>query len=358
MKPLVLQHCTSPSAIGGPMSVLRLLMESELADLYRFETCFQDRPARGINIGLIREMAGRIREVRPDIFHVTGLMTEGFHAMAAARLARCRRVVLGVHGFTEDILHYASWRKLIICKVLEPLTVRAADVVYCVCEHGATKRVITRNARHSLGYIHNAIPTYDLQPPDPAFRASLGCTPDDVVAIHVARISRDKGLLDLQQAMALLHSRGIEKPKLLVVGDGPDFELISQRMKPLIESHRVIMLGRRDDVRSLLAISDFFVLPTLHENLSISILEAMSAGKAVLTTRVGGNPELVVDGETGVLVEPGNPEMLADALHSLSTNQEHRAEMGRAGRIRVEKHFSMPQWVKRIDAVYRELLQL
>jgi len=340
------------------MSGLRLLMESELADLYRFETCFQDRPARGINIALIREMAARIRDVRPDIFHIRGLLTDGFHAMVAARLARCRRVVLSAHGFTEDTMNYPRWRKLIVTKILEPLTVRAADVVYCVCEHGAARPVITRNARRHLGCIHNAIPIHDPEPPNPAIRESLGFNGEDVIAICVTRITRDKGLLDLQKAMALLHSRGVQHPKLLLVGDGPDLELITHRMQPLIESGRVVVLGRRDDVRSLLAISDLFVLPTFHENLSNAILEAMCAGKAVLTTRVGGNPELVMDGETGILIEPANPELLADALHSLSTNQQHRAKMGRAGRSRVEKHFSMPQWVKRIDAVYRELLQL
>ena len=340
------------------MTGLRLLMESELAKSYRFETCFQDRPARGINPRLILQMARHIRAVRPDILHVRGLQNEGFHGMVAGRIAGCRRIVLSVHGFIDDALHYPWWRKKIIRDMLEPYTLRAATAVYCVCAHAAARPMIARCARRNLGYIHNAVPLYKLQPPDPALRAEFGFTSKDVVAVYVARISRDKGLLDLHQAMSLLHGRGIRAPKLLLVGDGRDFELVSAKMEPLVQAGQVAMAGRRDDVRSLLAASDFFVLPTLHENLSNAILEAMSAGKPVVTTRVGGNPEVVVDGETGVLVPPGSPETLADALASLAADPKRRAQMGKAGRIRVEEHFSMSLLAKRLDAVYQQVLQL
>lgn len=357
-KPLVLQHCVSTTKIGGPMTGLRFLMDSELAKSYRFETCFQDRPAGGINPRLILQMARRIRAVRPDILHVRGLQNEGFHGMVAGRLAGCRRIVLSVHGFIDDALYYPWWRKKIIRDILEPYTLRAATAVYCACAHAAAKPVIARYARRNLGYIHNAVPLYKLEPPDPVLRAEFGFTSKDVIAICVTRISRDKGLLDLQKAMSLLHGRGVRAPKLLLVGSGRDFELVSAKMQPLVQAGQVAMAGRRDDVRSLLAISDFFVLPTLHENLSNAILEAMSAGKAVLTTGVGGNPEVVLDGRTGVLVPPRTPETLADALQSLAADPTRRARMGEAGRERVEEHFSMSLLAKRLDAVYQEVLQL
>jgi len=340
------------------MTELRLLMESELAESYRFETCFQDRPAGGINPRLILLMARRIRAVRPDILHVRGLQNEGFHGMVAGRMAGCRRIVLSVHGFIDDALNYPWWRKKIIRDILEPYTLRAATAVYCVCAYAAARPVIARYARHSLGYIHNAVPLYELEPPDPALRAELGFNSHDVVAVCVTRISRDKGLLDLQRAMSLLQRRGVRGPKLLLVGDGPDRELISAKMEPLVRAGQVVITGRRDDVRSLLASSDFFVLPTLHENLSFAILEAMCAGKAVLTTCVGGNPEVVVHGQTGVLVPPGSPETLAHALESLADDPATRRRMGQAGRARVEEHFSMSVLAKRLDAVYQEVLQL
>ena len=339
------------------MTELRLLMECDLAKSYSFETCFQDRPAGGINPRLILQMARRIRAVRPDILHVRGLQNEGFHGMVAGRLAGCRRIVLAVHGFIDDLLHYPRWRKRIVRDVLEPYTLRAATAVYCVCAHGAARPVIARYARRNVGYIHNAIPLYKLRSPDPALRAEFGFTSNDVVAVCVTRISRDKGLLDLHRAMSLLQRRGVGAPKLLLVGDGPDVELVSAEMEPLVRAGQVVMTGRRDDVRSLLAVGDFFVLPTLHENLSYAILEAMCAGKAVLTTSVGGNPEVVLDGETGVLVPPQAPEALADALESLATDPAKRARMGQAGRARVEGHFSMARLARQLGAVYQDLLQ-
>jgi glycosyltransferase involved in cell wall biosynthesis len=109
------------------------------------------------------------------------------------------------------------------------------------------------------------------------------------------------------------------------------------------------------DMGGPLAGLDVLVQPSRADNLPLSILEAMAAGLPVIGTRVGGIPELVLDGETGLLVEPERPEALASALDSLAESPERRAELGRRGRERVEEHFSAEAIARRTVALYEEL---
>jgi glycosyltransferase involved in cell wall biosynthesis len=104
-----------------------------------------------------------------------------------------------------------------------------------------------------------------------------------------------------------------------------------------------------------LAEVDVLVQPSRADNLPLAVLEAMAAGLPVIGTRVGGIPELVVDGETGLLVEPEDPRALADALESLARDRRRLVELGRHGRERVAAHFSAEQVVHRTVALYREL---
>ena len=108
-------------------------------------------------------------------------------------------------------------------------------------------------------------------------------------------------------------------------------------------------------VQDPLARVDVLVQPSRADNLPLAILEAMAAGLPVIGTRVGGIPELVVDGETGLLVEPERPEELAAALDSLAAAPERRAELGRRGRERVQEHFSADDVARRTVALYEEL---
>jgi glycosyltransferase involved in cell wall biosynthesis len=355
-KPFVLQFCSSPKYMGGVFTYINNIINSKLSDYYNFDTCFYPRPTRGVSPGVILHLASRFRTLQPDLLHLHGLQTSCFHAAAAARLAGCRRILLTVHGFIEDLKFRSSWRQRLIRDILEPYTLRSADAVYCVSAYGAAKPVIARHSRRVLGHISNAIPLRDPDPPAPGLRASLGFAPGDIVALCISRLSKEKGIIDFRRAFALLQSRRVAMPKLLLVGDGPDAGPIAEAMRPLIRAGLVVMAGERNDVFALHVISDFFVLPTLHEHQSFALLEAMMAGKAILTTRVGGNPELVIDGETGILVPPSDPEALATSLASLASEPDRRARMGQAGRAWVERYFSMPRLVQQVDAIYKELL--
>jgi glycosyltransferase involved in cell wall biosynthesis len=120
---------------------------------------------------------------------------------------------------------------------------------------------------------------------------------------------------------------------------------------------RVMFLGHRYDVPNLLPLMDVAVLCSLHEGSSLTLLEAMAAGRAVVATAVGGNPELVLDGVTGLLVPARSPEALADAIVTLLRDPALRASMGQAGKNRVKEHFSIETMVQSYESLYRSLLE-
>lgn len=115
-------------------------------------------------------------------------------------------------------------------------------------------------------------------------------------------------------------------------------------------------LGLRSDVPAILAAAELAVLPTLREGLPNVILEAMAAGKPVVASRVGGVPELVVDGETGFLVPPRDPEALARGVLTLLGDPARAEAMGQAGRERVIRCFSLDRMVRETQQLYEELL--
>ena len=154
----------------------------------------------------------------------------------------------------------------------------------------------------------------------------------------VGRLQAPKDALTLLRGLAKL-PRGTYEA--VIVGDGPDRpELASEARRLGLESV-VQLAGERNDVPELLAASDIFVLSSRSEGLPLSILEAMAAGLPVVATTVGGVPELVLEGETGLLVPPGDPQALAGAIERLLDDSTLRGRLGAAGRIRVEERFDL-----------------
>ncbi|RLG99177.1 glycosyltransferase, partial [Candidatus Bathyarchaeota archaeon] len=120
---------------------------------------------------------------------------------------------------------------------------------------------------------------------------------------------------------------------------------------------KVTFVNFKEDVYKILKLFDVFVLSSVTEGISLTLLEAMASGLPVVVTNVGGNPEVVVDGETGFLVPPKNPEKMAEAIITLLKNKELAKKMGVAGRKRVEEKFSLERMVREYEEIYRNLLK-
>jgi len=357
-RPVIVQHCCGPDKPGGPMSGLRLLLASPLAEKYEFHTCYQTRPASGLNLPLALEMARQIRTHRPDILHVRGLQNEGLHGLLAGKLAGCRRIVVSVHGFAGDATISSSVRRFLFNHIIEPFTLHSATVVYCVSERQAKRPMIKRWARGFRGVIPNAAPVFRPIVPRDIMRERLGFSPRDIVCITVTRITFDKGLGVLAQAISMSNVAGLHGVKYLVVGDGDYANTFQREVEEEIRAGRVTMAGARSDVLDLLNAADIFVFPTLHENLSNALLEAGAAGKAVIATDVGGNAEIITHHVTGLLVPPSNAESIVAAIRTLVGTPALQLSLATNLQRRIHDVFSQRRVFALLDQLYASVLSM
>ncbi|SLM50193.1 Glycosyl transferase, group 1 [Nitrospira japonica] len=186
-------------------------------------------------------------------------------------------------------------------------------------------------------------------------RAELGLAPDNVVIGAIGSLYPVKGHQFLLEAMPAVLVR-YPHTVLLVMGRGELEDTLKEQAKRLGLEGSVRFLGMRNDIPKLLGTLDVFVLPSLSEGLSLALLEAMAAGIPAVATKVGGNAELVVEGETGVLVPSQDAAALSKALCSLLDNRETRERFGRSAVARVEQRFSAGLMAKNYQRLYMRVL--
>ncbi len=183
----------------------------------------------------------------------------------------------------------------------------------------------------------------------------LGIGPQDIVLICVGRLEKIKGHDVLLEAFSLL--RPGSRAKLLIVGDGPCRQDIEKQIRERSLHRDVIMLGQRDDIPGLLNLSDCFVLSSRSEGLSCSIIEAMAAGLPVIATDVGGNCELVVNGENGYLVQPDHPGILSRRLQSIIDDAPGRKKFGEMSLRFAREKYSIETMIGKYADNYDSMLK-
>jgi glycosyltransferase involved in cell wall biosynthesis len=206
--------------------------------------------------------------------------------------------------------------------------------------------------------IPNGIPT-DEYAPDPnrrrRWRERHGLEPEAIVLTHVGRFAPPKNHALLIEAFAQVRTH--TPLYLLLVGGGELEDAVRQQVVELGLQERVRFLGVRADVPAILNASDLFVLSSCWEGNPLSVMEAMAAGLPVVSTAVGGVPELVREGETGLLVPSGDAAALARALQALVDDPARREAMGKAARQHAIAHFDIRHTVRQYETLYERLLQ-
>ena len=187
-------------------------------------------------------------------------------------------------------------------------------------------------------------------------RRQLGVTEDQLVVGLVANLNRTvKGASYFLEAIPAIVRR-VPHARFLVVGENPQESTLRQQTRTLGIEAYVIFAGFHTDISPWYSAMDVSVLTSLSEGLSLTLLESMDHGLPIVATRVGGNPEVVVDGETGFLVPPAEPGVFADRVVQLLRHPDLRVQMGRAGRLRIERQFRLRTVASRYLDVYEDLL--
>ncbi len=204
-----------------------------------------------------------------------------------------------------------------------------------------------------LVLIRNGIAIPDKTLPTQRESRQMFNLPEEVDLIGtIGRLDPIKGYSYLLEALKQIDPDAC----LVIVGDGPEREHLQAHACRLGIKERVFWMGSVQDIWSILPAFDLFVLPSLREGLPVTLLEAMAAGLPVVATQVGGVPEVILDGITGILLPAGNPQALAEAIQRLLTKPGLCMEMGRSGRERVRDDFSVEQMVQKTQALYEDLL--
>jgi glycosyltransferase involved in cell wall biosynthesis len=181
-----------------------------------------------------------------------------------------------------------------------------------------------------------------------ATREALGIADGELAVGTACRMAWQKGVDQLLDAIRIVRGR-VDNARFLIVGDGRERPQIEAAARDLHGTVR--FLGQRDDIPALLAALDLFVQPSRQEVMVQTTLEAMAAGRPVVSTRTVGADEAIDDGTSGVLVPVGDPVAMAAAIASLAADPSRRAALGRAARARIEETFTMNHMVERAERV-------
>ncbi|MEJ5330450.1 MAG: glycosyltransferase family 4 protein [Desulfobaccales bacterium] len=337
--------------------------------------------ARGHRLLIAADPRGELYgRARAEGFSVIPL-TFGGRANPAAwlhlrRLLRLEEVdILNTHSSLDSWVGTVAWASL----RRRPVLLRTRHLSTPVHPNWPTRwlyhrpaRVLT-TSREIAALVHErlgvpqarlvAVPTgisladFSPRPPDPGLRASLGWPPGTFVIGTVSVLRSWKGHLYLLEALHLLRGQGYDLA-LMIVGEGPYRPVIEEKIRELGLSAWVRLLGHQEDVPAWLALMDAFVLASYaHEGVPQALLQALAMARPVVATRIGGIPEVIREGETGLLVPPKESQALAQALARVMEGRQEAQVWGQRGRELVAARHSLEHMADCLEEIYRELLE-
>jgi len=366
--PIRIMHVLDRLDIGGTEKGIAKLIEGLEPDLFTHSVCTLRGSAPGARswmLGADITDAGRaaagfqfnlprltriMRTLRPTIVHSRNW--GGIEAAFAAHCVGVPIVVHSEHGYQMDMAGGLPLRQ----RLLRHAAYRCTNAIFTVSNELRDYHADQAwwNAS-GIGVLHNGVDGDKFCPSRQAskqVRMQLGISPEALIIGYVGRLIALKDVRTLLLAAAKLVP-DIPEIHLLVVGSGPELDpLRSHVANSAVLKDCVHFTGARDDVADLLKAMDIFVLPSLMEGMSNTILEAMATGLPVIATNVGGNPEILADSQCGCLFQPGDVIGLAEILSALLRDREMRHRLGRAALELTHKEFSLEAMLARYRQLY------
>jgi len=293
---------------------------------------------------------------RPDFLHINSSMA-GAVASTAAWLYRfdplntAIRVIYTVHGFVFNQPMKKMRRRIYL--MIEKFTANFKGALITVSNYDKQQGLQHKIAPEiRMIVIHNGIDVSEMEfMTRENARLKLDIKISNTVIGTMASLYPTKGLSYLIEALKLLRDKKIQ-PQLVIFGDGPDYDELLKQINSYQLDKQVIILKNKPRAWPYLKAFDIFVLPSVKEGFPYALLEAAAAQLPVVTTKVGGIPELISHNETGLLVAPREPQALAQELETLIKDEKLRQNLGRNLRSRLEANFSLQNMLEQTEQVY------
>jgi glycosyltransferase involved in cell wall biosynthesis len=293
---------------------------------------------------------------RQEKFDIVNTHTSkgGVIGRIGARLAGVPLVVHTVHGYAFSTDHIPQWQ-VFIYTMIERLATLFCDLVISVNAEDRQRAIENKVAPpDKIVTVLNGIDTtpFEKAQAPTTLRDELDPTGEAILLGSTGRLSTQKGFSYLINAMPLV-LEAYPDARLVIAGKGPLYEELDALIGELALNEQCKLLGFRDDIPELLTCLDIFVLPSLWEGLSISLLEAMAAGKPIVATDIRGTREVLEDGVDGVVVPPGDPAALKGGIADLIEDRERALVLGECAREKVRTAFSEEAMVRNTLELYR-----
>jgi len=303
------------------------------------------------DVGMYYRLRNFLKDRQIDIVHIhnPGALV---YAAVGAIWAGVPVIINSEHGYEYVVGGLKRYIEMLIRSCI--------DVTISVSEALSVHLFSGLFLRKKITVIHNGIDTSVYEHNESSSHLSLrerfNFSKSDIIIGNVARLARIKNHRMLLETMKLI-VKEVQAAKLLIVGDGILRNELEVYSRSIGISDNVFFWGEANNVPELLQLMDVFVLSSNAEGISMTILEAMASGKAVVATNVGGNPEIIKNDVTGILVPPNDPEAMAEAVLSLLRDRERLSLLGLEGKRRVKECFNIETAVKKTEELYISLFR-
>lgn len=302
---------------------------------------------KGTDFCLPLKLAKLIKKEKFDLVHTHNQAAWLYGAVAA--LLSGTKIVHTNHT-TADYHNYHARRWHLIEWVLSLITQKITTVAKSVAEYMINTEGIPAR---KIEVIYNGVKAelYEQDSGGERQKEELGLDDNHFIIGNVARLVANKDHRTLISAFKIISGR-MPEARLVIAGDGPLKDELRSQIEDLGLQDTVKLLGNRRDIPDLLKIFNLFALSSLREGFPVVLLEAMASGKPVVSSDVDGNTELVIDDETGLIVPPGNPSAMAEAIERLARDRQKTKIMGANGRKRIKALFSFEKMISGYERIY------
>lgn len=312
---------------------------------------FRMRPGPNfIGAGEILQFA---RRQHIDLLHSHGYKGNILFGLMPKRLRRIP-IVATVHGWTST----SGFSKMKIYEWLDSLALKRLDAVVLVNKAMKKHARLVGRKQLKLHVVDNGIPTgksQQLEDDAPLDSAVLDFCKTGLTVGAIGRLSAEKGFLNLLDALAILQRKKYDI-RLLIIGEGGQRVELEKQIIELGLENNVLLAGYKKNAKAYIPCFDVFALSSLTEGLPMTILEVMDAGVPIVSTRVGGVPEVLANGVAGVLVDSPEPDDIADGINALINQPTHRNDLIDKAKARVHENYSSQKMAREYLNIYRSVL--